>query len=152
MLQATKTTGNVSFVFCNLLSRIISSTIPIGHSPWGPSSFFVTVKTDRLLMRISFHISWLSYCCTYTLITSTITPSLNDKIDSGKTHLQDLARWWRTSKGVDIPKISQFYWALFEKTRFLCFYIIKSMARKGYFGPKSDFRGSKIPPRGASST
>ena len=37
------------------------------------------------------------------------TPSLNDKIDSGKSHLQDLARWWRTSKGVDIPKISQFY-------------------------------------------
>ena len=24
----------------------------------------------------------------------------------------------------------------FEKMRFLCFYIIKSMARKGYFGPK----------------
>ena len=40
----------------------------------------------------------------------------------------------------------------FEKMRFLCFYIIKSMARKGYFGPKSDFRGSKIPPRGASLT
>ena len=39
----------------------------------------------------------------------------------------------------------------FEKMR-LCFYMIKSMARKGYFGPKSDFRGSKIPPRGASST
>ena len=54
------------------------------------------------------------------------TPSLNDKIDSGKTHLQDLAQWWRTSQGVDIPKISQFYWGLFEKTRFLCFYIIKS--------------------------
>ena len=43
-------------------------------------------------------------------------------------------------------------WNGFEKMRFLCFYIIKSMARKGYFGPKSDFRGSKIPPRGASST
>ena len=80
------------------------------------------------------------------------TPRLSEKTDSGKTHLQDLARWWRTSQRVDIPKISQFYWALFEKTRFLCFYIIKSMARKGYFGPKSDFRGSKIPPRGASST
>ena len=80
------------------------------------------------------------------------TPCLNEKTDSGKTHLQDLVRWWRTSQRVDIPKISQFYWALFEKTRFLCFYIIKSMARKGYFGPKSDFRGSKIPPRGASST
>ena len=40
----------------------------------------------------------------------------------------------------------------FEKMRFLCFYIIKSMAQKGYFGPNSDFRGSKIPPRGASST
>ena len=64
------------------------------------------------------------------------TPCLNEKIDSGKTHLQDLAQWWRTSQGVDIPKISQFYWALFEKTRFLCFYIIKSMAWKGYFGPK----------------
>ena len=24
------------------------------------------------------------------------------------------------------------------------------MARKGYFGPKSDFRGSKIPPRGGT--
>ena len=35
----------------------------------------------------------------------------------------------------------------FEKMCFLCFYIIKSMARKGYFGPKSDFRGSKIPPQ-----
>ena len=42
--------------------------------------------------------------------------------------------------------------AILEKLRFLCFYIIKSMARKGYFGPKSDFRGSKITPRGASST
>merc|ERR1712020_807185 len=80
------------------------------------------------------------------------TPRLNDKTDLGKSHLQDLARWLRTSQRVDIPKISQFYWAFFEKTRFLCFYIIKSMARKGYFGPKSDFRGSKIPPRGASST
>ena len=40
----------------------------------------------------------------------------------------------------------------FEKMRFLCFYIIKSMAQKGYFGPKSDFRGSKIPPRVAEST
>ena len=80
------------------------------------------------------------------------TPRLNDKTDSGKSHLQDLARWLRTSQRVDIQKISQFYWGLFEKTRFLCFYIIKSMARKGYFGPKSDFKGSKIPPRGASST
>ena len=25
-------------------------------------------------------------------------PPLNEKIDSGNTHLQDLARWWRTSK------------------------------------------------------
>merc|ERR1711873_137061 len=33
----------------------------------------------------------------------------------------DLARWWGTSKGVDIPKISQLYWALFEKTRFFVF-------------------------------
>ena len=64
------------------------------------------------------------------------TPSLNDKIDSEKSHLQDLARWWRTSKGVDIPKISQFYWALFEKTRFLCFYIIKSSKKRAKIEPK----------------
>ena len=64
------------------------------------------------------------------------TPSLNDKIDSGKSHLQDLARWWRTSQGVDIPKISQFYWALFEKTRFLCFYIIKSSNKRAKIEPK----------------
>ena len=80
------------------------------------------------------------------------TPRLNDKTDLGKSHLQDLAQWLRTSQRVDIQKISQFYWAFFEKTRFLCFYIIKSMARKGYFGPKSDSRGSKIAPRGASLT
>ena len=30
--------------------------------------------------------------------------------------------------------------------------IIKSVARKGQNTPKSDFRGPKIPPRGASST
>ena len=58
------------------------------------------------------------------------TPCLNEKIDSGKSHLQDLAQWWRTSQGVDIPKISQFYWGLFEKTRFLCFYIIKSSKKR----------------------
>ena len=64
------------------------------------------------------------------------TPRLNEKTDSGKTHLQDLARWWRTSKGVDIPKISQFYWALFEKMRFLCFYIIKSSKKRAKIEPK----------------
>ena len=61
------------------------------------------------------------------------TPSLNEKIDSGKSHLQDLARRWRTSKGVDIPKISQFYWALFEKTRF---YIIKLSKKRAKIEPK----------------
>ena len=30
------------------------------------------------------------------------TPCLNEKIDSGKSHLQDLARWWRTAKGFDV--------------------------------------------------
>ena len=99
-----------------------------------------------------FFFQMLVYVQTRFPLCRLYTPRLNDKTDSGKTHLQDLARWLRTSQRVDIPKISQFYWGLFEKTRFLCFYIIKSMARKGYFGPKSDFRGSKIPPRGASST
>ena len=43
---------------------------------------------------------------------------------------------WRTSQGVDIPKISQFYWALFEKTRFLCFYTIKSSRKRAKIEPK----------------
>merc|ERR1712155_219386 len=55
------------------------------------------------------------------LLVEVLTPFLNEKIDSGNTHLQDLAQWWRTSQGVDIPKISQFYWGLFEKTRFFVF-------------------------------
>ena len=59
----------------------------------------------------------------FATVVALDTPRLNDKTDLGKTHLQDLARWLRTSQRVDIPKISQFYWALFEKTRFLCFYI-----------------------------
>ena len=64
------------------------------------------------------------------------TPRLNEKTDSGTSHLQDLARWWRTSQRVDIQKISQFYWALFEKTRFLCFYIIKSSKKRAKIEPK----------------
>ena len=34
----------------------------------------------------------------------------------------------------------------FGEKVFFVFLHYKSMARKGYFGPKSDFRGSKIPP------
>ena len=94
--------------------------------------------------------NWVDHVRPYYTLSP--PPSLNKKIDSGNTHLQDLAQWWRTSKGLHIPKISQLFWRFSEKTRFLCFYNIKSMARKGYFGPKSDFKGSKIPPRGASST
>ena len=63
------------------------------------------------------------------------TPCLNEKIDSGNTHLQDLAQWWRTSQGVDIPKISQFYWGLFEKTRFFVFLHYKINGSKGVFWP-----------------
>ena len=40
----------------------------------------------------------------------------------------------------------------FEKFAFCFFAIIKSVPRKGQNTPKSDFRGLKIPPRGASST
>ena len=57
-----------------------------------------------------------------------VTPCLNEKINSG--NLQDLAQWWRTSQAVDIPKISHFYLGLFEKTHFLCFYIIKSSKKR----------------------
>ena len=70
----------------------------------------------------------------------------------GKSILPRAGYGLGTYRTVDIFNFSHFSLAILEKLRFLCFYIIKSMARKGYFGPKSDFRGSKIPPRGASST
>ena len=53
------------------------------------------------------------------------TLPLNEKIDSGNTHLQD------------IPKIRQFYWHLSEQTRFfLCFHIIKSSKKPAKIEPK----------------
>ena len=70
----------------------------------------------------------------------------------GKTILPRAGYGLGTYRTVDIFNFSHFSCPILEKLHFLCFYIIKSMARKGYFGPKSDFRGSKIPPRGASST
>ena len=80
------------------------------------------------------------------------TPSLVGRQCWGKTILPGAGYGLGTYRTVDIFNFSHFSWTILEKLRFLCFYIIKSMARKGYFGPKSDFRGSKIPPRGASST
>ena len=79
-------------------------------------------------------------------------PVLKRQDRLGKEPLQDLAQWWRTSQGVDIPKISQFYWALFEKTRFFVFLHYKIKQKPSQNTPNSDFRGSKIPPRGANST
>ena len=80
------------------------------------------------------------------------TPSLVGRQCWGKTILPGAGYGLGTYRTVDIFNFSHFSWTILEKLRFLCFYIIKSMARKGYFGPKSDFRGSKIPPRGASLT
>ena len=90
----------------------------------------------------NFSTSWKLFTILHTLQATwefhvqLSTPCLNEKIDSGKSHLQDLARWWRTSQRVVIPTISQFYWALFEKTRFLCFYIIKSSKKRAKIEPK----------------
>ena len=152
---------NITFgnIFVESESLNIFTIVNCMPAMWEVSSNSVTMSSFSDAVNINkysdLHFSYIFYRtkvrslhCQY----HSRTPRLNEKTDSGKSHLQDLARWWRTSQRVDIQKISQFYWALFEKTRFLCFYIIKSMARKGYFGPKSDFRGSKIPPRGASST
>ena len=80
------------------------------------------------------------------------TPSLVGRQCWGKSILPGAGYGLGTYRTVDIFNFSHFSWTILEKLRFLCFYIIESMARKGYLGPKSDFRGSKIPPRGASST
>ena len=81
-----------------------------------------------------------------------ITPLLDGRQCWGKSILPRAEYRLGTYRTVDIFNFSNFSCPILEKLRFLCFYIIKSMARKGDFGPKSDFRGSKIPPRGASST
>ena len=80
------------------------------------------------------------------------TPLLAGRQYWGKTILPRAGYRLGTYRTVDIFNFSHFSLTILEKLRFLCFYIIKSMARKGYFGPKSDFRGSKIPPRGVRST
>ena len=48
-------------------------------------------------------------------------------------HELDIGRVHNTG---DIFNFSHFCLPILEKRRFLCFYIIKSIARKGYFGPK----------------
>ena len=50
----------------------------------------------------------------------------------GRAFRQELG----TYRTVDIFNFSHFSLTILEKLHFLCFYIIKSIARKGYFGPK----------------
>ena len=75
--------------------------------------------------------------------------SLNEKIYSGNTHLQVMEDSKRTSY---TKKYKPILLGSNKENVFLCFYIMKSIARKGQNTPKYDFRGPKIPPRGASST
>ena len=77
------------------------------------------------------------------------TPSLVGRQCWGKTILPGAGYGLGTYRTVDIFNFSHFSCPILEKLHFLCFYIIKSIAQNT---PKSDFRGSKVPPRGASST
>ena len=54
----------------------------------------------------------------------------------GKSILPRAGYGLGTYRTVDIFNFSLISLAILEKLYFLCFYIIKSMARKGYFGPK----------------
>ena len=54
----------------------------------------------------------------------------------GKTILPRAGYGLGTYRTVDIFNFSHFLLAILEKLHFLCFYIIRSIARKGYFGPK----------------
>ena len=64
------------------------------------------------------------------------TPSLVGRQCWGKTILPGAGYGLGTYRTVDIFNFSLISWTILEKKRFLCFYIIKSIARKGYFGPK----------------
>ena len=46
---------------------------------------------------------------------------------------------------MDIPKISQFYWGLFEKTCFFVFYIIKSGKKRAKITQNLTSEGLKYP-------
>ena len=87
-----------------------------------------------------------------TGLEAMLTPSLVGRQCWGKTILPGAGYGLGTYRTVDIFNFSHFSCPILEKLRFLCFYIIKSVPRKGQNTPKSDFRGPKIPPRGASST
>ena len=54
----------------------------------------------------------------------------------GKSILPRAGYGLGTYRTVDIFNFSLISWTILEEKRFLCFYIIKSIARKGYFGPK----------------
>ena len=72
----------------------------------------------------------------YLRKSSLITPLLERRKCWGKTILPRAGYRLGTYSTVDIFNFSHFWCAILEKRRFLCFYIIKSIARKGYFGPK----------------
>ena len=64
------------------------------------------------------------------------TPLLAGRQCWGKTILPRAGYGLGTYRTVDIFNFSHFSLTILEKLHFLCFYIIKSIARKGYFGPK----------------
>ena len=124
------------------LGSVVSLAMFFGNSKWAVFSWEPNGSTTLILKlchildedetktSVLYNATLVSSVKSPNSHTDLPTPSLNKKMDSGNSYLQDLARWWRTSKGVDIPKISQFYWALFEKMRFWCFYIIKSSKKR----------------------
>ena len=64
------------------------------------------------------------------------TPLLERRKCWGKTILPRAGYRLGTYRTMDIFNFSHFCWPILEKKLFLCYYIIKSIARKGYFGPK----------------
>ena len=80
--------------------------------------------------------NWPTALSTLTPATPLVTPLLEHRKCWGKTILPRARYRLGTYRTVDIFNFSLISWAILEKLHFLCFYIIKSMARKGYFGPK----------------
>ena len=89
------------------------------------------------------HRLWFFGCCLSLLLPHSpaskillVTPLHAGRQCWGKTILPRAGYGLGTYRTVDIFNFSLISWAILEKLRFLYFYIIKSMARKGYFGPK----------------
>ena len=88
---------NRNYVTVIMIINFIKLKVPVNHS-LDLSALVVLKNICNLSSQLDLFGLKLSLLPTlplsYHFVTSPPTPRLNEKTDSGKSHLQDLARWW----------------------------------------------------------